>query len=457
MQYTAYHLLAPMTDPSPNDLNFGHFGVADYNLDNSEWAFSRNPRRKELKSLGPWRTASTAAIQYPTPILLRPARSIQQTARELARDYAHLAPAIEQLPELETISAAAISATNAYDATIGCLLSFGSITCKGHSDHRPKPIVATPVGEVGNLLQLQVVEKERHGWDELQAYDRGLCLEGPSLTGGDRGYWNEEAAPIRQICFAEGEERSTFLAIRLPQRTVLFRPSYVHKAKVANQSKHFDLPPSNIDPCPIRSITVNDTGGIPHADVSFNPEYQRQAGIVDEQGHWSIWDIDDGYRADNYKVTCSIVGDLSHMDAESALSEKLNHVTEDGWARILWCGDANTVVVANRRRISIFNVKGGLTMLKSPRVIPERSADWILDVKRHPTNKKHFFLLTSTRLFLVAVTCPSDDPEFTDTEPGAAVLLSWTHFRGMDDITIQLCLHITSEEGMFTCFEDALR
>jgi len=437
-----------MTDPSPNHLNFGHFGTANYDLDNSEWAFSRDPFRKKLNLLGPWRITSSVATQCLTPSLLRPARNVQQAARELARDYAHIAPAVEQLPELETISAAATSATASYDATSGCLLSFGSITCRGHSDHRPKFIVATPVGEVGNILQLQVVEKERHGWDDLQASDRGVCLEGPSLTSGDPGYWNEDAAPIRQICFAEGDERSTFLAVRFPNRTVVFHPTYVHKAKVANHSKYFDLPPSRIDPSPIHSISVEDTGGIPHADVSFNAEYQRQLGVVNEQGHWFIWDIDDGYRADNYKLTCSVVGSISQTDVESEPSAQSSQTKEDGWARILWCGDANTVVVANRRRVCVFNVKGGLTTLKSPRVIPERSADWILDVRRHPSNKNHFFLLTSTRLFLVAVTCPSDDPEFAHVEPAAAVLLSWTHYRGIDDITLQLCVHIASEQGM---------
>jgi RNA polymerase I-specific transcription initiation factor RRN6 len=435
-----------MTDPSPNGLNFGHFGAANYDLDNSKWTFDRNAQRQELSVLGQWRATIPAATSHTTPNLLRSSRTTQHAARELARDYAHLTPAVELLSRLEAVSAAATIATTAYDATIGSLLSFGSIACKGHSDHRPKPVVATTAGETGNILQLQVVEKERHGWKE---HGQGICLEGPSLANGDRAYWNEDAAPIRQICFAEGEDRRTFLAARFPCRTVLFHPANVHRTKVSARSKYFDLPPSNIDPCPIHSIPMSATGGIPHADVSFNYEYQRQVGIVDERGQWSIWDIDDGYRTDNYTVTRSVFGDLTpNADGDSESSEQSDQTKEDGWARIFWCGDANTVVIANRRRLCIFNMKGGLTPLKSPRIISGRSADWILDVRRNPASKNHFFVLTSTQLYMVAVTCPSDDPGFDHVEPGSAIVLSWTHFRGMEDITLQLCVHVAPEHGM---------
>ncbi|KAF2682167.1 hypothetical protein K458DRAFT_391198 [Lentithecium fluviatile CBS 122367] len=440
-----------MIDTSSNGLNYGHFGAAVYDLESNKWAFSRDPRRKVFLTLPPWRAVRPAAIQYPTPGLLRPARSVHQATRELARDYPQLAPAAEQLSDLDTVSAAAISATNTYDATVGSLLSFGSITCKSHSDHRPKPVVATATGEVGNILQLQILEKERHGWDS------GLSLEGPSLDGHESGYWNDEAAPIRQICFAEVEERRTFLAVRLPQRTVLFQPYYSHSRRSADQSKHFHFPPSSVVPHPFYSITEEDTGGLPHAHVSFNPEYQRQVGIVDERGNWSIWDIDHGYTNENYTVTCSAVGGVGFdLEEESTSSGRTDEVKEDGWARILWVGDANSVVVANRRHFRVFNVKTGVTLLKSPIVISERSADWILDVKRHPSDKKYFFILSSTRLYLMAVTCPSDDPEFVSVEPGTTILMSWTHFRGLEDITLQLCVHKSSDEDCMVLLHSRL-
>jgi RNA polymerase I-specific transcription initiation factor RRN6 len=432
-----------MTDSSLNDLNYGHFGEATYSLESSEWSFSRNPQRQELRTLTQWRTVSSAAIRYPTPNLLRPAGSVHQAVRELARDYSHFAPAVDLLPNLEIVSAATTSAVASFDASIGRLLSFGSIGCQGHYDHRPKAVVATAAGEVGSILQIQIVEKERHGWDN------GMFLEGPLLNSGEITYWNEDAAPIRQICFAEVKARGTFLAVRLQRRTVILHPTYVHHRKAGNRSEFFDLPPSTIDPCLIHSITAEETGGIPHAHVAFNSEYQRQIGIVDEQGNWSIWDIDNGYRNDDYKVTCSAVGSVaSSIDDASTSPGPSKSVKEDGWARMLWVGDANTVAVVTRRHMVVCNVKAGLMPLTTPRVISERSADWILDAERHPSNKKLFFILTSTRLFLVTVTPPSDDPGFVQVEPGATVLLSWTHFRGAEDITLQLCVHKSSYEGM---------
>lgn len=433
-----------MAEPTALDLNFGHLGIASYDLENSDWVFTRDPQQKWFLELGEWKESVPSASRHPTPYLVKYSTKLHQATKSLIRDYAHIAPAGERLANLEMVSAAATSAAETYDAIVGDLLSFGTITCDYDFHHQPKSVCASATGEVGNILRLQVTSKQRYGWGVDR---RGTCLEAPSLTGNESGYWNEEATPIQQICFAQTDQRSTFLAVRLLSRTVIFQPTYLHSAE-ATRSRYFELPPSRIDPNPILSVTNEQTGNVPHADVSFNPNYQRQFGIIDQRGNWSVWDIDDGFHMSKYTLNRSVAGKIAfNEDGHDDADNDTDTSREDGWGRILWVGDANTVVVANRRRLSLFNFKKGSTPLDCPNLIAEESSDWILDVRRHPSNEKYCFVLTSTRLVLLGVTCPSDGFEGHDPDSGGSVIVSWLHYRSTEDITLQMCTELSADGG----------
>ncbi|KAF1950122.1 hypothetical protein CC80DRAFT_244510 [Byssothecium circinans] len=432
-----------------HNVNLGYFGGATYDLDNSEWHFSRKPERHELTRLGDWRTVVTPAIRFPTPALPRNTQSVNDAVKGLVRDFPELASAVQQLPELEPVSAAAVSATSVYDATAGDLLSFGSITChgKGGKVHQPKRVVATATGEVGNILCLQVSSRERYGWGD---FGQGIWVEGPSTCSSESGYWNEEAAPIQQICFAQTGERSSFLVVRLPLRTVVFQPKYLHRRK-ASPSKYYEFPPSDIDARPILTVRFEDTGGIPHAHVAFNPDYQRQFALIDQRGEWSIWDIDDGFRGTEYSVNRSAKGSVLSAEEQDELVPK-----EDGWARILWVGDANTVAVATRRHLAVFNYRNGAVALKCPSLIPKKSADWILDVVKHPSNAAQVFVLTSAQLFLLSITAPPDGHEEENARAGASVLISYPHYRGSEDMTLRLCIHKSEDQDCLVAIHSCL-
>lgn len=429
-----------MTEAAPSHLNFGHLGTAAYDPLIGEWNFSRKPDRKELRQLGSWTTAIPAAIQFPTPSLARAPGSLQQTTKKLVRDYPDLAAAAAQLPELEIVSAATTYATASYDAAVGCLLSFGWVARPGGER---RVVVALPAGEAGNVLRVQVLVEERHGW----VNDRSVWLSAPSMTGGESGFWNDAAAPIQQICFAQAEARHSFLAVRLPSQTVLFRPTYAQGRVPAPSSELYELPPSSVYVRPIHSILVADTGSAPHADVTFNPNYQRQLGIVDQQGRWTIWDMEGGHQVTPFTVKRTLTGSIASADdLDSNSAGNVKDAMEDGWARILWVSNANTIVVCSRRRIKVFDIKGKPIELECPPLTPTRSADWILDVKPHPKIKDQCFVLTTTRLLLIAVT-PWDHDLVPDSQTaGARILISWAHFRGCDDITLHLCVH-SSDEG----------
>jgi RNA polymerase I-specific transcription initiation factor RRN6 len=180
--------------------------------------------------------------------------------------------------------------------------------------------------------------------------------------------------------------------------------------------------------------------------VTFNPDYQRQLGIVDVTGNWSIWEIDGGHKGARYSVSCVVSG-LLNIDALDPENDTKTAI-EDGWSRILWVDDVNTILLCNRRRLEVIGIKGGDPVpLNCPQPVQSHSADWILDIKRHASSKHLFYVLTSSRLIVMAVTCQNDVVGQRDLVPGANVLLSWTHFRGLEDVTLQLSVPNASDDG----------
>ncbi|KAF1965289.1 hypothetical protein BU23DRAFT_604296 [Bimuria novae-zelandiae CBS 107.79] len=440
-----------MTEVSPNHLNCGHFGLPAYDQENNSWAFPRIASGSGFRQLGHWTTIIPAAVHFPSANVPRTLSIAQHATNSAFRDRPELIPARQHVPELEAVSAAATATLAIYDPAVGQLMSIGTITASKKSARRIRQVVALPTGEAGNILRLQLLVNERHGWPAEQ-HNQPLCyIEGPSLKG-DFGFWNQDATAIQQVCFAQSEEPGSLLAVRLPQRIVLFHSVLLSRPTAAATSPLYNLPPSALDIRPFHSVWTEDTGGALHADVSFNPHYQLQFAIVAQDSSWSIWDIDGGRRA--YTVKLAVSGNMSikeemdsNDDHKTATSWK-----EDGWARILWVGDANTILICNRRRLELMHLKDSARSLKLPQVIDGSSSKnpsehWILDVRRHPTNEKLFFVLTSARLYLFSVTCVSDMPRDKSRDvDAAAILMSWTHFRGAEDITLQLFVESTSED-----------
>ncbi|KAG9194538.1 hypothetical protein G6011_04573 [Alternaria panax] len=427
-----------MADRSLKDLNYGHPGVASYNLGNREWAFARQYTRRCFKQIR--NPDSTPSNSHATPASTQtlfpdtPANrtSIQEEIGNTVEDHPLLAPAAGLIPDLALVSAAISSAASTYDPLVGDLLSFGFITPKG--THEAWRMAALPTGETGSILQLCVLDNERHDWTN----DPKSWVQGQTLKGAESVFWNEEAAPIQQVCFLRSEDRP-LLAVRLPTRTVLFHPDYHHQPRAAAASPFYHLPASTIQSNPILSIHQNDTGGFPHVDVASNPDFQLQFALVDQSQTWSVWDIEHRLRLGTYTASCVLRGRINE-------SEDGDTTGQDGWARILWVADITTLLVCNRRHLSIVSIKGESTSyLPCSKIFSERSADWILDVKRHPKDRSRVFVLTSTRLILIAVTAPSEHLSGAD-ETGAKILLSWRHYRGAEDFTLGLSVQMLADD-----------
>ncbi|KAF3043106.1 hypothetical protein E8E11_008085 [Didymella keratinophila] len=409
-----------MADSPLSDLNYGRPGLTTYDLDDREWHISRDVTRQTLQQASEWQLAIPAALgPLPTNHSTN-ATSTRKDARRLAHNYPHLVPAATSLPDLSAVSEGVMSAAATYDPHIGDLLSFGTVFSKSF---RQKQIAAVPAGPSGSILRLVPLGQQRYGWEG----DRSVRLEAPFYSVIDSGYWNEEAAPIQQVVFGQSETSNSLLAVRLPFKTVFFRPSYHRGRRAAKPSRYYDLPPSLVSAHPIFAITPDQTGGAPHVDVAFNPDYQFHVAVVDQRGAWSLWQIERRVKRDEYSSSRLVGGHIN-------MTEEGVDDPEDGWARILWTG-SNTLVVCNRRQLSVVEVTGEtFEYLHAPPIISQRSSDWILDIKQHTQNR--LFVLTTTRIFLISVT--TSNGAVDSTQAGAAILLSRRHYRGDEDLTLQM-------------------
>jgi RNA polymerase I-specific transcription initiation factor RRN6 len=434
-----------MADSTLSHLNYGHAGTSTFDIDLREWSFDRQFTTTTLKQLGIRDRSSIdaipASIQHSnTPISTR-LTDAKHKAKALLRIHPLLVPAGDLLPDAAATSAAVLSATSNYDPLIGNLYSTGSITyinSRADKWDNPRRIAATVTGEAGNILRLGFLYQEALGWGS----DKSVWIRGDTLRNTESGFWNNEAARIQQVCFSQSDDRSTLLAVRLLTKTVLFRPFYSQRPQPATPSRYYSLPPSLIEAHPILTLENEKTGGAPHVDVTFNPEFQLQFAVVDQNHVWSVWDIDHKRKSTEYKLSCLVQGPITSPEDEELMGE-------DGWARVLWVGDVNTILVCNRRQLSIVGIEGpSFAYLPCPTVISQRSSDWILDVKRQPGVRGRFLVLTSTELCLMAVTTSSEAVDSSVGPVGARVLLSWRHYRGPEDFTLSISVSMLNDDGM---------
>ena len=431
-----------MAETSLSHLNYGHAGSAAFDLENREWSFARSSAITTLKQIGAFQKGKPtptevvpASINFPSTAVSTRTTDANVHAKDLLHVHPELVPAAELLPELAVTSAAIVPAIATYDPLVGDLFSLGSATF-GDLWANPRRICATITGEAGNVLRLALLYKEKQGWDS----DKSVWLRGSTLRETESGYWNEEAAPIQHVCFAKSEDRSNLLAVRLPTRTVIFRPQYTQRPQ-SSYSPYYDFPPSLVDANPILSLGIDQSGGGPHVDVTFNPDFQLQFAVVDQNQTWSVWDIERRRKSETYKLSCLVQGQIPPPE-DAKVSE------EDGWARIRWVGDVTTILVCNRRQLSIIDIRGGASdYFSHPPVISSRSSDWILDVRRHPLLKRRVFVLTSTVLCLIEVTTPSEVLDGATDVAGASVLLSWNHYRGAEDLTLRISAQTLAENS----------
>jgi RNA polymerase I-specific transcription initiation factor RRN6 len=423
-----------MTDHRLTDLSYGHLGEATYDIDTQEWRFSLGSSALDIQQLLPLRFATRPSIPtfsekvvtdfklgtkwliksrpetFPANAILRPLARTQSSA--------YLGPRVGQL--------LAIGYAKDVEQT------FGS---------RKTAIIATACGEAGHVLRLIKPRIERHEWGRESSARLSLM----DLGSSDQGYWVGTGGRILQITYSEdASQPDIWLAVRQANATTIFRPIYganTTPAVVPNgHTKAY--PSSRINANPVAIFTTESSGSRGHADVAFNPWYTRQFAVVDELGSWSVWDIEGGQKKNS--IARLLPGKSANIFDDYVLDPTLKVPDNaDGWHQILWVGTVSTIVVCNRRHFAVFDIKAAPTRLQSRDFFTATNSDWILDLKRSPSNLSHLFVLTSSRIFWLEV-IPGGEEKAGDI--GFKILLSYRHFRDANDKSMRLAV-LRGEEG----------
>jgi RNA polymerase I-specific transcription initiation factor RRN6 len=307
------------------------------------------------------------------------------------------------------------------------------------------PIAVVATGECRNSISFRLLEEDTVELTPLSS-ETSHRVRVPSVGDAESTEWCPGGAPVRQISFARTvEESPTWVAARFPLSTVVLRPLF-HKSRVPMQVGLHDshiTPPrtrnSRLDANPLVEISSSQTGGSPHADVTFNPWYQKQLGIVDERGNWSIWELSGRRRRNtgNWNKACIKSGSLpwAELGGSPGLDDYPRH---DGWAAIEWAGGATSFVVADRRCLTLYRMEGDHVWPYSVDLGLNRKFEWILDIKRSHCDASHVFVLTTSRILWLDVSPVIQAPDDQEKRSPLAPRLSWLHFRDPEDTTMRL-------------------
>lgn len=371
----------------------------------------------------------------------------------LLKSCPELASSLKTIHGNEERSQAIAAATDSYDPRVSKLLALGnaSFVDGNHITKRTIPIAVSAWGETSSSLKFTTLENKLE--EKISSNIHGARV--PTITAREIGWWNGNGTSVRQICFSDTvEETSTWMAARFPRSTRIFRPlchrtpvpaRYTDDGPVDNMA-----PNSCLDANPLVNIPVSMTGGLPHADVMFNPMYQRQVAIVDQHGNWSVWEIQGRHRSqanNNWRANRTSFGHLPLPDGED---KDINSIQDhyDGWAAIIWVGETDKLLVCDRRNAILYSIGSDSVKMCRVDLDLEINSEWILDLKRSPANESHIFVLTSSKIIWLNVV-PHDTLQHGDSERiEVAILLSWRHFRGLDDTSLRLSL-LRSEDGGF--------
>ncbi|KAJ5363226.1 hypothetical protein N7541_004070 [Penicillium brevicompactum] len=422
-----------MDEPHDSALHYGHVGRAVYLPEEQTWTFTRS-----LAQATSIQYSGTTTTSVPSPYLPDQPKPVQRVPE---RDLRHVIG--DSYPELaatwstvrqESLSRAITATIEQFDPESSSLFDIGFATDKRRYDKRfpSVPIAAAVSGPCRNVICLRTLEDANL---ELQ-FPTYSEMRVPTVGNTETSEWSKWGAPIRQVQFARPlEEDPIFMAARLLRSTTIFRPLY----HIDPVPMHFPddayLRPINgknnsrLDTNPILEISVAQTGGCSHSDVTFNPWYQHQFAIIDTRSQWTVWEIDQTKSARQDLATARIV-------KSGILPPPLKHHRPrlDGWASIQWIHDVGLIIVANRRDVMIYALMDPQIPPRSVVLNMQKPSEWVLDLKRNPRNQSQFFVLTTNRIlwFDMGAFGEKDTPSYLHPR------VSWRHFRDPNDITLRL-------------------
>jgi RNA polymerase I-specific transcription initiation factor RRN6 len=398
-----------MADQSSTDLPYGHFAQSTYDVESHKWHFERadDSAGRLLPITAPKsvvRPSSQHEQQSRSPPTSTNRHQLQQQVKDLVKRLPEIQPAAGLLPSLACVSEALEAATTQHEPVKGSLLAFGTIPSS--AQRRTVSVAAFPSGPNGSDLSCTQVVIQRQGWDDT----RQAWIEVP-VPQGEAAVWHGDGSPIQQVCFAktiEGSDR--FLGIRMPTRTLVFRPIIRDAPSLGSGARSLDLRPCF-------EISMGMTNDVPHASVAFNHWYARQIAVVDHYGCRHVWELEG---RQNVSAKQIIRG-----QAPSAVSNESG--LQDCWARITWVHELSVLASCTRRELVIERIGGNAAVLT---LTPEDPSGWFLEMSLVPGSLGQLAVLTNRYITFYSVASG------VNGTLRAVTTSRMNHFRNPNDITL---------------------
>lgn len=416
-----------MADQDWNGLPYGHYGNAIYQTEERSWYFEKVPNQlRVLEQLGVSKTITPSPdlpnFTTDTDLALDPpfVRQSKQVD-EIARSHPEFRPAASLLGPLLKTSEAVTTASKRHDPVKGSLLSFGRVF--DERTRRSTQLAAFATGPTGSDVRVVQVQVQKQGWND----SKDIWLEVPVISG-EETTWRGEGAPVLQIMFAQPiESGENLLAVRTSCRTIIFKP-------VLRKSG-----PARLQLRLLFEFGTAGRGDDTHADVAFNPWFPRQFAVIDQNARWKVMEFSNRESSDAVCIRSSA------LDEDGARKTTLN----DGWARVLWVYNPNTVLVATRHAVSLYDISSDASRLQDlPLNVSEVSA-WVLDLVAVPSDPTRALVLTTTHVHSMHI----DDK---NGEPKARSTMRIRHFQNAEDVSLRLALS-RNEGCMYTCPDETRR
>ncbi|CZT17093.1 uncharacterized protein RCC_02925 [Ramularia collo-cygni] len=412
-----------MADRARCDLPYGHFGRGIYSSEDHAWHFERTLTVPSTTQL----LGESKVLSQPSNVPLDahrggpPSKRHREQIKSIAGVDPRFQPASGIIAPLLRVSEAVQDAVHCYDPLRGCLIASGDI--QSFSRNRSVPVVAYVTGGSGCDLSISQVQKQKRGWDD----NRRSWLEVPTLQG-EQANWSSHGGPIHQVRFASNARSGPgLLAARQLTRTTIIRAVQV---KRPSEEVHG----ASIIPASLFNVSMEQTGGNSHIDVSFNPWFSQQVALIDVAGMWTVLEFSTRNMAHVSRTWSSM--------AQKSAGERRSSI-HDGWARIAWVLNTESLAVCTRQSLTLFNiVNDSPTLIEEVELGLYGPVPWILDFLVFPNREDHFCVLTSTHVLVYKVADSTTLKKIT-----ASMRFRIRHYKNPEDLSLRLTTWKEDEEG----------
>ena len=188
------------------------------------------------------------------------------------------------------------------------------------------------------------------------------------------------------------------------------------------------------------------TGGVPHADVAFNPWYPWQFATIDQSGAWRVWET--GFHGEHNPSTRLSQIAFGKLPESDVLSNAQQSRDAGGWSKIAWAGDLFTLAVCNRDRLEVVAISEEPKPALAPVLESGNKHGVIADVKLDPLHPERMFVLTTMDIFYLKVSSHIDTEASMHNTATTEILLKIRHFRDVADTSLHL-LVFADGDGTF--------